>query len=83
VAFDLAKLKAFQNRPNDSVQVTPSGGRVEVLCRGAFGRMPNEACWAKDGPSCRPSEQRRSEGRLAQPDPDVGRAFSSVTFSFA
>jgi hypothetical protein len=72
---DLSKLKAFKNRPNDSVQVTPSGGRVQVLRRGAFGRMPNEACWAKDGPSCRPSEQHRNEGSLAQPDPDVGRAY--------
>jgi hypothetical protein len=34
---------------------------VQVLRRGAFGRMPNEACWAKDGPSCRPSERHRNE----------------------
>jgi hypothetical protein len=58
----------------------PSEGRAQVLWRGAFGRMPNEACWAKDGPSCRPSQRRRSEGSLAQPDPDFGCAFSLVTF---
>ena len=52
----------FKNRPNDSVQIPPSGGRVQVLRRGAFGRMPSEACWAMDGPSCRPSEQHRNEG---------------------
>jgi len=62
LAFDLKNPSKAKKLPAGSVQIPPSGGRVQAVRRGAFGRMPNEACWAKDGPSCRPSQRRRNEG---------------------
>ncbi|PNF80351.1 hypothetical protein CXK92_08955 [Stutzerimonas stutzeri] len=44
--------------------------------------MPSEERWARDGPSRRPPEQRRSEGSFAKQNPYVGVAFFLVTFSW-
>ncbi len=66
---------------------SPSGGRVEVLRRGTRGRTPSEE--RRTGPlrQGRPfvtapgaTPERGESGR--RPDPDVGVAFSLVTFSW-
>src|SRR5690606_23098733 len=67
--------------------LSPSGGRVEVLRRGTRGRTPSEE--RRTGPprQGRPfvtapgaTPERGESGR--RPDPDVGVAFSLVTFSW-
>ncbi|AWM59676.1 hypothetical protein C6Y58_09345 [Stutzerimonas stutzeri] len=73
---------AVQKLPDDSV---PSPLQEAERRRGVGGReawMPSEERWARDGPSRRPPEPRRSEGSFAQQNPDVGVAFFLVTFSW-
>ncbi|HAW25628.1 MAG TPA: hypothetical protein DCX38_20140 [Pseudomonas sp.] len=73
---------AIQELPDGSF---PSPLQEAERRRCAGGReawMPSEERWARDGPSRRPPEQRRSEGSFAQQNPDAGVAFFLVTFSW-
>src|SRR5690606_6205045 len=63
---------------------SPSGGRVEVLRRGTRGMDAERGTKGQGRPFVTApgaAPERGKSGR--RPDPDVGRAFSLVTFSFA
>src|SRR5690606_24707943 len=75
-----SKLSIFQATGTRS----PSEGRVEVLRRGTRGRDAERGRKGQGRPFVTApgaTPERGKSGR--RPDPDVGRAFSLVTFSFA
>ncbi len=63
---------------------SPSGGRVEVLRRGTRGMDAERGAKGQGRPFVTAPGAAPERGESGhRPDPDVGRAFSLVTFSFA